>query len=92
MTGPHPNEDMTPIPRLYYDVPIEGPAACGGCRDLGAHSPRCWTQPGALWRRLADRADELADMVGPNDYEAANIAYDLAGRFRARCREEGGHG
>lgn len=58
---------------------------CGGCKGLGAHSPRCHTQPGYFWRRLADDAESLGDNIGSNDYEAANTAYALAGRFRKRA-------
>ncbi|AXH70504.1 hypothetical protein HOT75_gp117 [Gordonia phage Daredevil] len=61
---------------------------CGGCRGLGGHSPRCHTQPGAHWRRLEDLAERLGDSIGPNDMAAANMAYAVAGRMRARHREE----
>ncbi|QNL30575.1 hypothetical protein SEA_SPEEDDEMON_1250 [Gordonia phage SpeedDemon] len=90
---PQPAEVMTtPGPRVFYDAPIEDPAACGGCRGLGAHSPRCWTQPGFEWKRLADKAEALGDQIGANDHEAANTAYALAARFRARIKEAAGDG
>jgi hypothetical protein len=55
---------------------------CGGCQGKGAHSPRCHQQPGWLWRRLYARADSLGDAIGPNDIEAANLAYSLAARLK----------
>ena len=57
---------------------------CGGCRGLGGHSPRCHTQPGALWRRLADMAESLGDQIGGNDTTLANQAYDLMVSLRVR--------
>lgn len=57
---------------------------CGGCEGRGAHSPRCLTQPGSLWRRLYDRADSLGDAIGPNDIELANSAYTLAARLKQK--------
>ena len=59
-------------------------ATCGGCQGLGAHSPRCPTQPGHRWRRLADQAKSLGDQIGPKDPEAANHAYWIADRMRQR--------
>ena len=58
---------------------------CGGCRGMGAHSPRCHTQPGSLWRRCADLAEALGDMIGSNSVELANEAYSLAFELRKRC-------
>ena len=58
--------------------------ACGGCRGLGGHSPRCHTQPGALWRRLADMAESLGDQIGGNDTTMANRAYDLSASLKVR--------
>lgn len=51
---------------------------CGGCLV---------TRPGSLWRRLADQAEDLADAIGSNDPAAANIAYNLAGRFNQKWHE-----
>lgn len=51
---------------------------CGGCRGLGAHSPRCFTQPGFLWLRWKDQAEALGDGIGSNDPALANQAYALA--------------
>ena len=59
-------------------------STCGGCRGLGKHSPRCHTQPGALWRRLADMAESLGDQIGSNDTTLANRAYDLMSSLRAK--------
>lgn len=55
---------------------------CGGCRGLGAHSPRCMTQPGWMWRRLYDQAEALGDAIGSNDPGAANMAYAIAARLK----------
>ena len=62
---------------------------CGGCEGLGAHSPRCTTQPGWHWRRLADQAEGLGDNIGANAPELANAAYALAGALRRKTKEEG---
>jgi hypothetical protein len=58
---------------------------CGGCKGLGAHSRRCRTRPGWFWYRLQDDAECLGDMIGSNDCEAANMAYAIAVRMRARA-------
>ena len=58
---------------------------CGGCKGQGAHSRRCRTNPGWFWYRLEDKAEELGDLIGSNDPEAANMAYAIAGRMRARA-------
>ncbi|OHT98296.1 hypothetical protein BKG71_19460 [Mycobacteroides chelonae] len=63
----------------YYTKPD-----CGGCKGLGSHSSRCLTQPGAMFRRLADDAESLGDHIGSNDTEAANLAYTIAARMRDR--------
>lgn len=60
---------------------------CGGCRGLGGHSPRCHTQPGWLWRKFADMAEDLGDNIGANDPEAANTAYSLAAQLKQRWRD-----
>lgn len=60
---------------------------CGGCRGLGAHSPRCITQPGFGWRKIADAADELGDMIGSSDTEMANQCYKMAARAAKRWLE-----
>ena len=57
---------------------------CGGCKGLGAHSPRCHTQPGFFWRRLRDQADSLGDQIGSNAPDLANTAYALAAHLHAR--------
>ena len=57
---------------------------CGGCRGMGAHSPRCHTQPGHLWRKLSDMAEGLGDQIGSNDVELANEAYSLASELRKK--------
>ncbi len=58
---------------------------CGGCKGEGAHTRRCRTQPGWLWYRLEDLAEELADHIGSNDPEAANMAYSIAGRMKRKA-------
>ena len=58
--------------------------SCGGCQGLGAHSPRCNTQPGFLWRKIADAAEDLGDMIGANDGQMANQAYRMAGEAKGR--------
>ena len=63
---------------------------CGGCKGLGAHTRRCRTQPGWLWFRLEDMADELGDLIGSNDPESANMAYAIAGRMKAKALAAGG--
>jgi hypothetical protein len=50
---------------------------CGGCRGLGGHSPRCVTQPGWRWRKAADGAESIGDLVG-----------DEAGTETAHCCSE----
>lgn len=63
------------------------PETCGGCEGLGAHSPRCLTQPGSYWKRMADMADQLGDMIGANDMHAANSAYSIAARMTIKWNE-----
>ncbi|AXQ64787.1 hypothetical protein SEA_LEROY_85 [Gordonia phage Leroy] len=63
--------------------------SCGGCEGKGAHSPRCRTQPGWFFRRLADQAAALGDAIGPNDYDAANTAWVLAARLRKQIPADG---
>lgn len=60
---------------------------CGGCKapGAGAHSRRCRTQPGWMWYRFEDMAEELADLIGSNDAVASNLAYAIAGRMRAKA-------
>ena len=58
---------------------------CGGCKGLGSHSRRCRTQPGWLWHRYEDMAEELGDLIGSNDIESANMAYAIAARMNARA-------
>lgn len=60
---------------------------CGGCAGKGSFSSRCISQPGSIWRRLSDQAEDLADTIASNDPEAANIAYRLAGRFMKKWEE-----
>ncbi|WKW86422.1 hypothetical protein SEA_SHROOMBOI_36 [Mycobacterium phage ShroomBoi] len=55
--------------------------------SIGAYSPMCVSQPGSMWRRLADQAEALGDVIGANDAEAANTVYRLAGRFMKRWEE-----
>lgn len=62
---------------------------CGGCKGQGAHSRRCRTQPGWLWIRLADQAEELGDLIGSNDHAAANMAYGIQSMMLARAKEAG---
>lgn len=40
-----------------------------------------------MWYRLEDMAEELADWIGSNDPVAANMAYAIAGRMRAKAHE-----
>lgn len=58
---------------------------CGGCQGQGAHSRRCRTQPGWFWHRLEDQAESLGDLIGSNDREAANLAYTIAARMKAKA-------
>lgn len=58
---------------------------CGGCKGQGAHSRRCRTRPGWYFRRLQYMAEELGDYIGSNDHEAANMAYVIQARMRARA-------
>jgi hypothetical protein len=62
---------------------------CGGCKGQGAHSRRCRTQPGWLFIRLADQAEELADLIGSNDHAAANMAYAIQGRLLEKAKAAG---
>lgn len=66
----------------YYRKPD-----CGGCEGLGAHSSRCSTRPGFLWRRLADDAESLGDHIGSNDPGSANMAYSISARMRQKWIE-----
>lgn len=61
---------------------------CGGCKGLGAHSPRCHTQPGYHWRRLRDQAGSLGDQIGSNAPALANAAYALAAQLHVLERIE----
>lgn len=63
---------------------------CGGCKGLGAHSPRCHTQPGYLWRIRYELADSLGDMIGAHDIEAANMAYTIAAKMKKKWLEAQG--
>lgn len=60
---------------------------CGGCEGKGSFSTRCISQPGSMWKRLADKAEDLADHIGSNDPAAANAAYLMAGRFEQKWYE-----
>ncbi|ALF00934.1 hypothetical protein SEA_JSQUARED_68 [Mycobacterium phage Jsquared] len=60
---------------------------CGGCRGEGGFSPRCFTQPGSLWRRVADAAESLGDLIGAHDGQMANEAYRMAGRAMKKWEE-----
>ncbi|UCR74418.1 hypothetical protein Ritam007_44 [Mycobacterium phage Ritam007] len=40
-----------------------------------------------MWRRLADQAEALGDVIGSNDPEAANTVYRLAGRFMKKWEQ-----
>ena len=62
---------------------------CGGCRNLGAHSPRCHTQSGYRWVRWADIAESLGDQIGPNDMKLSTMAWVLAGELRLRSKMKG---
>jgi hypothetical protein len=62
---------------------------CGGCKGEGAHSRRCRTEPGWFWIRLADQAGDLAEMIGSNDIEAANMAYSVQGRMLTKAKAAG---
>lgn len=63
---------------------------CGGCKNPGhgAHSRRCRTNPGWMWLRLQDMAEDLGDYIGSNDPEAANMAYAIAGRMKRKAAEK----
>lgn len=60
---------------------------CGGCKGLGAHSPRCPTQPGWQYKVMADQAESLGDRIGANDPGLANMAYHIAGAMKKKWRE-----
>lgn len=58
---------------------------CGGCAGEGRHRRWCPWVVGARASRygeMAAQADALADQIGGNEPDLANIAYDLAGRLR----------
>lgn len=57
---------------------------CGGCHGLGSYSSRCITQPGSLWRRAADLAEDLGDMIGANNSQLANAAYRIQAEALAK--------
>lgn len=90
-TNNHPNptaalgRDFSDLRNKCVDAVVEVLEApqsnCGGCLGLGAHSKTCYTQPGALWVRLAAMADSLGDNIGSNDMAAANMAYVLAAKY-----------
>jgi hypothetical protein len=59
---------------------------CGGCEGLGAHWRWCPKIVGhsASWiGEYAQQAENLADGVGANDPDAANMLYAAAARLRA---------
>lgn len=62
---------------------------CGGCRGLGSHGRHCTLNPAFDRRKLwADQAEDLADKIGPNNHEAANLCYAAAGILRRAVRGE----
>lgn len=65
---------------------------CGGCQGLGLHSRRCRTQPGWLWYRLQDMAEELGDLIGSNDPVSANHAYAISARMDRKAASAGWEG
>lgn len=56
---------------------------CGGCRDEGSHRRHCRQNPDySRELELADMAENLGDMIGPNNMSAANACYRAAGLLR----------
>lgn len=65
---------------------------CGGCQGLGSHRRHCPQNPTFDRRRLwADQAEDVADKIGPNHHEAANLCYAAAGLLRRAVRGEATH-
>lgn len=63
---------------------------CGGCAGLGAHRRWCSVVVGpraALLGPLGEQADALADVVGSNSAEAANLLYGAAAVLRDAARD-----
>lgn len=61
-------------------------ASCGGCKGQGAHWRWCPEVVGAAaswFGQYAEQAEDLADRVGANEPEAANLMYAAGGRLRA---------
>lgn len=60
---------------------------CGGCAGIGSHRRHCRKNPNYDYRlELADRAEDLADTIGPNNYGAANHCYTAGGLLREQAR------
>ena len=63
---------------------------CGGCAGLGSHRRWCPYAVGetaAYFGQLSERADSIADAIGPNDMGAANMAWQVAAILRKRAEE-----
>lgn len=63
---------------------------CGGCAGQGAHRRWCPYAVGetaAYFGQLSEKAEALGDSIGPNDTEAANMAWRLAAILRERAHE-----
>lgn len=63
---------------------------CGGCEGKGAHwrwCPRIVGQAASWIGQYAQQAEDLADSVGANEPDAANMLYGAAGRLRALAEQ-----
>jgi hypothetical protein len=61
---------------------------CGGCNGLGAHWRWCPVAVGraaSLLGQWSQQAGTLGDLVGPNEYGAANHLWAAAALLRAKA-------
>lgn len=64
---------------------------CGGCEGEGAHWRWCPAIVGpsaSITGQWAQQAENLADGVGANSFEAANLLYAAASRLRALAEQQ----
>ena len=56
------------------------PSQCGGCQGKGSHARHCPRNPHYSYaRELADKAENLGDLIGATNPAAANACYRASG-------------